>query len=237
MPLNSSASQQHSSFVPKANPADPQALKKEGNEHFRKGHFEAAATCYTRAIDLWMEPKDRAVLYVNRAATKLKQALYESALRDSDRAIELDDAYPKAHFRRGQALSALRRHADAATSMTKVLALSPGDTAAQEALQQEAAAASVETAQQPQAVVAVVAAASGMVESGADATDVVAVAQEKAAQAAGTPPEATTAERVASLLARLQRKLVHGEHDPDTLNACMVLLEACEARLEATSAS
>ena len=137
-------------FTPKANPTDPAALKKEGNDHFKRGSYEAAAKCYTTAIDLWMEPKDRAVLYVNRSAARLKQspepgctasALAESGLRDAERAMDLDASYAKGHFRRGQALSALRRHADAAEAFRRVLELSPGDAAAQTLLQEAEAAA------------------------------------------------------------------------------------------------
>ena len=43
-------------YAPKANPVDPLALKKEGNEHFKRGSFECAAKCYTTAIDLWSKP-------------------------------------------------------------------------------------------------------------------------------------------------------------------------------------
>ena len=43
-------------YAPKANPVDPLALKKEGNEHFKRGSFESAAKCYTTAIDLWSMP-------------------------------------------------------------------------------------------------------------------------------------------------------------------------------------
>ena len=127
-------------YAPKANPSDPLALKKEGNEHFKRGSFESAAKCYTTAIDLWMEPKDRAVLYVNRSAARMKQApepgctaaaLAESALRDAERAIDLDASYPKGFFRRAQALEALGRHVDAAASLATVLSLAPGDAAAQ----------------------------------------------------------------------------------------------------------
>ena len=51
------------------------ALKKEGNEAFKKGKWEEAVGCYTAAIaaDSWMKPEQRAVLYVNRAAVRLKQ--------------------------------------------------------------------------------------------------------------------------------------------------------------------
>ena len=122
-----------------ANPSDPLALKKE-KTNTKRGSFESAAKCYTTAIDLWLEPKDRAVLYVNRSAARMKQApepgctaaaLAESALRDAERAIDLDASYPKGFFRRAQALVALGRHVDAAASLATVLSLAPGDAAAQ----------------------------------------------------------------------------------------------------------
>ena len=92
-------------YVPRAMATDAAALKKEGNGHFTKGNPEAAARCYTAAIDLWMENKDRAVLYVNRAAARLKQEpepgcssqqLAESALRDADRGMRGSGSPPRA---------------------------------------------------------------------------------------------------------------------------------------------
>jgi colicin import membrane protein len=116
---------------------DVPALKKEGNEAFKKGKWEDAAACYTAAIDNWMTPQERAVLYVNRAAARLKQpgnVKSGQALADTERAILLDASYAKAHFRHGQALSKLRRPADAVRSFERALQLAPADTAAQEEL-------------------------------------------------------------------------------------------------------
>ena len=204
------------SYAPRANPVDPAALKKEGNDHFKRGNFEAAAKCYTTAIDLWMDDQDRAVLYVNRAAARLKQApgecsshaLVESALRDAQRSTELDPAYPKAYFRQGQALAVLQRHAEAVASLRKVLHLSAGDSAAQALLQQEEALAAKECAQS-------------------------AVPQPEAAAAPAPEPlpASEAAERVASSLARLQNALESREHDTEALLACVSLLQECEAWL------
>ena len=52
--------------------ADASKLKKEGNAAFGKGKYAEAVEKYTAAIDLWMEPHDRAVLYSNRSAARLK---------------------------------------------------------------------------------------------------------------------------------------------------------------------
>lgn len=210
-------------YAPRANPVDPAALKKEGNDHFKRGNHEAAAKCYTMAIDLWMEPKDRAVLYVNRATARLKQApepgcsthaLAESALRDAERSTELDATYPKAHFRQGQALAALQRHGQALAALRTVLKLSPGDSAAQALLQQQEASVAKDASAQP-------------------AIQQPVKLQPEAAEAP-TPapaPASEAAERVACLLASLQRALELREHDVETLHACTSLLEECEARL------
>ena len=87
------------------NRTDPVALKKAGNALFGKGKYADAVAEYTAAIDLWMEPADRAVLYCNRSAARLKlPGEKQKALSDARRACELAPDYAKGHFRRGQAL-------------------------------------------------------------------------------------------------------------------------------------
>ena len=56
------------------NRADAAALKRSGNALFGKGRYAEAVSEYTAAIDLWMEPHDRAVLYANRSAARIKIA-------------------------------------------------------------------------------------------------------------------------------------------------------------------
>ena len=110
---------------------DPVALKKEGNAAFARGAFAAAVASYTAAIDLWMGEHDRAVLYANRSAARLKIAgEKQKALADAERACALAPEYAKAHFRRSQALRALARPDDAAAALERVLELSPEDAAA-----------------------------------------------------------------------------------------------------------
>lgn len=117
--------------MPPASRSDPQALKKEGNAAYSRGAWANAVASYTAAIDLWMEPADRAVLYTNRSAARLKMAgEKQKALADAERATQLQPSYAKAHFRLAQALRALGKPADAAAALGKVLELSPGDAAA-----------------------------------------------------------------------------------------------------------
>ena len=110
-----------------ANRADAAALKKEGNDAMKRGAYKAAVEAYTAAIDLWMENSDRAILYSNRAAARLKMpGEATKALSDAERACALHPTYAKAHFRRGQALRALKKDIPAAHAMHQVLAMSTG---------------------------------------------------------------------------------------------------------------
>ena len=123
------------------NLADAAALKKKGNDFFGRGKYADAVEAYTAAIDLWMETHDRAVLYSNRSAARLKIAgEKQKALSDAERAVQLDPKYAKAHFRKGQALRALGDAAKAVEAMEEVLKLEPSDGAATVALSELRAA-------------------------------------------------------------------------------------------------
>jgi tetratricopeptide (TPR) repeat protein len=122
------------------NRTDPVALKKAGNTAFGKGRYTDALELYTAAIDLWMEPADRAVLYSNRSAARMKlpggPAERQKALADAKRACELDPTYAKAHYRRGLALRAIGEPKAAIEAMERVLELAPGDGAAKVELEE-----------------------------------------------------------------------------------------------------
>ncbi len=127
----------HQPFSMPASRSDPVALKKEGNAAFSRGAYAAAVSSYTAAIDLWMEPRDRAILYANRSAARLKIAgEKQKALSDAERAGQLAPDYAKGHFRRAQALRALGRPDDALGALQRVLELSPDDAAAQADLEE-----------------------------------------------------------------------------------------------------
>ena len=131
------------------NLADAAALKKKGNDLFGRGKYADAVEAYTAAIDLWMETHDRAVLYSNRSAARLKIAgEKQKALSDAERAVQLDAKYAKAHFRKGQALRALGDAAKAVEAMEEVLKLEPSDGAATVALSELRAALGAASAKQ-----------------------------------------------------------------------------------------
>ena len=116
--------------------ADVGALKKEGNRLFQARQWRPAIDKYTSAIDLWMEPADRAVLYTNRAACRLKLGEGHRALSDAERAAALAPTYVKAHFRMAAALRQLSRPSEAVAALLRLLELAPEDAAAQQALKE-----------------------------------------------------------------------------------------------------
>ena len=62
---------------------DPQSLKEEGNGHFKNGQYKDALRCYTQALEAGnMKDADKAVIYKNRAACRLKLEDYQAAIED-----------------------------------------------------------------------------------------------------------------------------------------------------------
>lgn len=79
-------------------------LKEEGNELFKKGDYVEAEDIYSQALLKCpaLYQKERAILYSNRAATRLKQDKTEPALADCTKAIELNPDYIRALLRRAE---------------------------------------------------------------------------------------------------------------------------------------
>lgn len=59
------------------------ALKDDGNNFFRDGHYEDAISKYTAALSLKPNEKDSAIIHRNRAACHLKLENYPKAVADS----------------------------------------------------------------------------------------------------------------------------------------------------------
>ena len=63
---------------------DPQSLKEEGNGYFKGGQYKEALRCYTKALEGGsMKDADKAVIYKNRAACRLKLNDNLAAIDDS----------------------------------------------------------------------------------------------------------------------------------------------------------
>ncbi|XP_078526850.1 small glutamine-rich tetratricopeptide repeat-containing protein alpha [Lissotriton helveticus] len=101
---------------------EAERLKSEGNEHMKTENFEAAVSCYTKALEV--NPIN-AVYFCNRAAAYSKLGNYVGAVRDCERAIAIDPGYSKAYGRMGLALSSLNKYTEAVTYYTRALELDP----------------------------------------------------------------------------------------------------------------
>ncbi|XP_071517225.1 tetratricopeptide repeat protein 1 isoform X1 [Panulirus ornatus] len=106
---------------------ESQKQKESGNASFKTGQFEEAVTTYTSGLRICplSYPKDRAVLYSNRAAAKARMDLKKEAIKDCSKAIELDDAYTKAILRRATLNEETGQLDEALKDFQRVLQLDP----------------------------------------------------------------------------------------------------------------
>lgn len=81
--------------------SEAERFKNEGNEKFKLANFEESIELYTKGLKICplVYNKDRAILYSNRAASKMKLDLNKAAIQDCTKAIENDESYTKAYYR------------------------------------------------------------------------------------------------------------------------------------------
>ncbi|GMM36788.1 Sgt2 protein [Saccharomycopsis crataegensis] len=152
---SSSSSSKEDSSVPVNISADEterkakaEALKAEGNKVMAAQDFEAAIAKYTQAIEVL---DTNAVYYSNRAAAYSSVGKHNLAIKDANKAIELDPQYARAYSRLGLANYALGDVKAALQAYEKGLEIegdkpSPGmkkgfETAKKRVIEEEAAAA------------------------------------------------------------------------------------------------
>lgn len=75
---------------------DPEEVKRAGNDQYKKGHFEEALNCYSRAISL--SPAN-AAYRSNRAAALTALGRLPEAVRECEEAVRLNPSYGRAHHR------------------------------------------------------------------------------------------------------------------------------------------
>lgn len=75
-------------------------LKQQGNEYFVKGSYVEAIKCYTNAVDAHGAT---AVLLTNRAAANMGLEKFVQAREDAAAAIQLDQKFVKAYYRKASA--------------------------------------------------------------------------------------------------------------------------------------
>lgn len=78
-----------------------EALKNEGNVHFRNAEYKEAIDKYTEAIDICPDvyKNEQAILFGNRAAAHKYLENREEAIADCTKAIEANPEYLKAYIR------------------------------------------------------------------------------------------------------------------------------------------
>ncbi|XP_063239962.1 tetratricopeptide repeat protein 1 [Bacillus rossius redtenbacheri] len=103
--------------------------KESGNELFRAGEFRPAAQKYTLALRTCplAFPADRAALFCNRAACKMKLELLKSGVEDCTEAIALKPDYVKAFLRRAGMYERLEKLDEALADYKEILKLDPGN--------------------------------------------------------------------------------------------------------------
>ncbi|XP_030376188.1 tetratricopeptide repeat protein 1 [Scaptodrosophila lebanonensis] len=110
-------------------------LKLEGNELFKNDDPERAIKIYTEALNICPadSSKERAVLYGNRAAAKIKLEARKSAISDCCKAIELWPEYVRALLRRAKLYEQEERPDEALEDYKRVYEIDPGQPDAREA--------------------------------------------------------------------------------------------------------
>ncbi|CAG9574231.1 unnamed protein product [Danaus chrysippus] len=111
-------------------------LKRAGNESFKIGDFDRSIEKYTEALRICplQYTTQRAILYCNRSASKMKLEKYKQAIKDCTKAVELDDTYLKAYYRRAQSYEATDKLDECLADYKKILELDPSHKEAHAAI-------------------------------------------------------------------------------------------------------
>ncbi|KAF7280413.1 tetratricopeptide repeat domain 1 [Rhynchophorus ferrugineus] len=110
--------------------------KQKGNEDFKNQKYLEAVQLYTEGLRICPLTfgNDRAILYANRAASKVKLDRKSSAIDDCSKAIELNNKYIRAYLRRAVLYEETEKLDESLEDYKKVFQLDPGNkdaTAAQ----------------------------------------------------------------------------------------------------------
>jgi DnaJ homolog subfamily C member 7 len=98
--------------------------KEEGNQAFKSGKWQEAYDIYSQALAI--DPNNKSInatLYYNRATTASKLNDLKKSIEDCTSAIELDDKYLKAYFRRAKCYTDSEDYEKAVIDYEKILKL------------------------------------------------------------------------------------------------------------------
>nr|XP_026486770.1 tetratricopeptide repeat protein 1 isoform X2 [Vanessa tameamea] len=113
-----------------------ETLKTMGNLAFKNEEYERSIDKYTEALKICplQFNEQRAVLYCNRSAAKLKLERYKHAIKDCTKAVELDDKYVKAYYRRAQCYEITEKLDESLEDYKQMLLIDPSHKEAQSAM-------------------------------------------------------------------------------------------------------
>uniref|UniRef100_A0A8C9ZIW3 Zinc finger CCCH-type containing 7A n=1 Tax=Sander lucioperca TaxID=283035 RepID=A0A8C9ZIW3_SANLU len=109
----------------------------EGNDVFKEGEWTKSIEMYTEALSIaeYADSEDICVptrllekLYANRAAAYLNIGLYDQALEDCEKALQLNEGNYKALYRKAKSLKEMGRHQEAYEAVAKCSLAVPQDT-------------------------------------------------------------------------------------------------------------
>ncbi|XP_023013800.1 translocase of outer membrane 70 [Leptinotarsa decemlineata] len=102
-----------------------QRFKSEGNNMFKKGKYDEAINLYNQAIDTIPEEfkTDLSTYYQNRAAAYEQLKKWSAVISDCTKAIELNNRYEKALYRRAKAEEIIKDWENALDDITSVCLL------------------------------------------------------------------------------------------------------------------
>ncbi|KAK5644199.1 hypothetical protein RI129_008044 [Pyrocoelia pectoralis] len=102
-----------------------QRYKNEGNVLFKKGKYDEAISFYNKAIEICPEDQrhDLSTYYQNRAAAYEQLKKYSSVIADTSKALEYNEKYEKALYRRAKAYEAIKDWENCLDDITAVCLL------------------------------------------------------------------------------------------------------------------
>ncbi|XP_044271614.1 tetratricopeptide repeat protein 1 [Tribolium madens] len=111
-------------------------LKNKGNDEFKNCKYLESVGTYTEALRLCplKYNSDRAILYANRAASKINIERKASAIDDCTKAISLNDKYVRAYLRRAKLYEETDKFDESLEDFKKILELDPGNKEALSAI-------------------------------------------------------------------------------------------------------
>ncbi|XP_063046385.1 zinc finger CCCH domain-containing protein 7A isoform X2 [Engraulis encrasicolus] len=109
----------------------------EGNDVFSEGEWARAVELYTEALNIaeYAESEDivissatREKMCANRAAAYLNMGLYDQALEDCEKCLELNESNYRALYRKARSLKEMGRHTEAYDAVAKCSLAVPQDS-------------------------------------------------------------------------------------------------------------